>query len=601
MKGLLATLLIKLGLDSKEFKSGMNDAQNRTNKFGEYMKKIGGMIAGAFAVQKIIQFGKELIQIGGVAEGVRDAFMRIGDESTLKGLRDATKGTVSDLELMKRAVSASNLGLPIQNLASLFEFATKRAQDTGESVDYLVNSIVTGIGRKSPLILDNLGISAVQLKEKLKGVGMETASTADIARAVGEIAADSMKKSGAIIETNAIKVQQLKASWDNFKLSLSGSETLTSAASKALEGLRREVELLPESLQISAKALKLFFSNSRYVDKETQKAIDDISKSLDEFLKNQKKLTSAQEYYLNFIKLLNSNSVVVEKTIGDLKTETENLKNSIDGYGVSQTAEIQKTLAQIDANEKLIKTLTTLREKRDTTPISPISTLTSDVSVLPKGKYDDYNKIREKYGLKPIIEKEQLEFEKLNEVINSNTQKASDLYDKYFAEWENFKQDLAYSIADFGVNVVSELGMAFGELAKTGQFPSDFGQNVLSIIGNFISQLGKMLIGLGVASEAFQALLKSAFTNPISAGLAIAAGAALVLLGGAISGFAKAGPTGSTTGSSTGFSVSSHQYSAASSYGSNSGNNEIKLSAVLKGDNIYLSNQRNTYKRSVIG
>ena len=131
------------------------------------MKKIGGMIAGAFAVQKIIQFGKELIQIGGVAEGVRDAFMRIGDESTLKGLRDATKGTVSDLELMKRAVSASNLGLPIQNLASLFEFATKRAQDTGESVDYLVNSIVTGIGRKSPLILDNLGISAVQLKEKL--------------------------------------------------------------------------------------------------------------------------------------------------------------------------------------------------------------------------------------------------------------------------------------------------------------------------------------------------------------------------------------------------------------------------------------------------
>ena len=130
---------------------------------------------------------------------------------------------------------------------------------------------------------------------------------------------------------------------------------------------------------------------------------------------------------------------------------------------------------------------------------------------------------------------------------------------------------------------------------------ADFGQNVLSIIGNFISQLGKMLIGLGVASEAFQALLKSAFTNPISAGLAIAAGAALVLLGGAISGFAKAGPTGSTTGSSTGFSVSSHQYSAASSYGSNSGNNEIKLSAVLKGDNIYLSNQRNTYKRSVIG
>jgi len=154
-----------------------------------------------------------------------------------------------------------------------------------------------------------------------------------------------------------------------------------------------------------------------------------------------------------------------------------------------------------------------------------------------------------------------LELDKLNTYIDQNTQKAKDLYDKYFAVWDNFKTEMANSMADYVANVVGNWGEAFGEMLKTGDFPEDFGKNILSIIGGFISQLGKMLIGLGIASEAFQALLKSAFTNPTSAVLAIAAGAALVLLGGAISGFAKAGPTGSASNS-----VSSSSYSSTGRY-----------------------------------
>ena len=47
---------------------------------------------------------------------------------------------------MKMSVMANTLGLPIQNLGNLFEFAAKMAQDTAKSVDYLVDSIVRGIG-----------------------------------------------------------------------------------------------------------------------------------------------------------------------------------------------------------------------------------------------------------------------------------------------------------------------------------------------------------------------------------------------------------------------------------------------------------------------
>jgi hypothetical protein len=50
---------------------------------------------------------------------------------------------------MQGAVKASNFKIPLDQLASYFAFATKRARETGESVSDLVQNIVEGIGSKS--------------------------------------------------------------------------------------------------------------------------------------------------------------------------------------------------------------------------------------------------------------------------------------------------------------------------------------------------------------------------------------------------------------------------------------------------------------------
>lgn len=182
---------------------------------------IAGIAAGiTAAVSGVVNFTKELVTLSGEAAGVEEAFNRVGSETDLSNLRASVKGTVSDLELMKNAVQASNFGIPIQEMGNLLAFAAKRAQDTGQSVDYLVNSIVTGIGRKSPLILDNLGISAVQLKEKLKGVEVGSASVAEVTKAVGEIARESLNITGELTETSKTRAEQAKASWANVKLEL---------------------------------------------------------------------------------------------------------------------------------------------------------------------------------------------------------------------------------------------------------------------------------------------------------------------------------------------------------------------------------------------
>lgn len=183
------------------------------------LKKVGAAMLAAFAVDRLVAFGREAVNLAAKAEGVERAFKRIGSPELLAGLRAATRGTVSDLILMQNAVKASNFKIPLDQLGSLLQFAQSRARETGESVDYLVDSIINGIGRKSPLILDNLGISAVALRDKLNGVSTEAASIGDVANAVGAIARDALNEIGVQADTTADKIAQLATVWENFGVS----------------------------------------------------------------------------------------------------------------------------------------------------------------------------------------------------------------------------------------------------------------------------------------------------------------------------------------------------------------------------------------------
>lgn len=165
------------------------------------------------ALSKAKEFVAEGIKMAGMAQGVERAFNRISTPSMLNELRQSTKGMVNDLQLMQSAVKAHNFKIPLEELGTLLRFAQQRAQETGESVDYLTESIVTGIGRQSPLILDNLGISAKRLSD-------EVAKTGDFAKAVGKIVREELSKSGETIDTAADKAQQRAVLLQNIQMSI---------------------------------------------------------------------------------------------------------------------------------------------------------------------------------------------------------------------------------------------------------------------------------------------------------------------------------------------------------------------------------------------
>ena len=173
---------------------------------GNMMTKAAGAIASlGTEMFNSVQQGIELAKQG---EGIRVAFERLGNGQILQGLREATHGTVTDIELMKAAVKFNDFKLPVEELGTMLAFAQQKAKDTGQSVDYMVDSIVTGLGRKSLMILDNLGLSATEVKDKMKETG-------DMTKAVGQIIREQMSKAGDYVETAADRAAQANVSLQN--------------------------------------------------------------------------------------------------------------------------------------------------------------------------------------------------------------------------------------------------------------------------------------------------------------------------------------------------------------------------------------------------
>ena len=204
---------VKAGVDGQKAIQGV---EKSTKSLLSTLKNVAGAIGIAFGVKELISFGKEAVTVAAKAEGIKKAFDKLNSPNLLADLRKATRGTVSDLDLMQKAVQANNFKLPLDKLAQLFQFATNRAIETGESVDYLVESIVLGISRKSIPILDNLGISSVQIQEEMKKTG-------DFAQAAFNIIENEGNKAGVVMDTTSVKLAQLTATWDNFTKSVGDS------------------------------------------------------------------------------------------------------------------------------------------------------------------------------------------------------------------------------------------------------------------------------------------------------------------------------------------------------------------------------------------
>jgi len=232
----------KAGFDSA--KKGLEDLKKSTAAYGKEqetataagvkgMLQLGAAAAAVGSTIKIIselsEAAREAAQFERMSTAAQDLARSYGQsmDDILEATRKASLGTVSDYDLMASANKALMLGVGqnAEDMAKLMEVAAVRGRAMGLSTTQAFNDIVTGIGRKSKLILDNLGI-VLDLNDVYSDYAETLGKTSDqltdneqkqaMLNAVLDDTADYLKTTGGLLEDNASKWEQLDAQTTNY-------------------------------------------------------------------------------------------------------------------------------------------------------------------------------------------------------------------------------------------------------------------------------------------------------------------------------------------------------------------------------------------------
>lgn len=159
-KSVLAELSAVLTLDTKAWNSSLKGVSDNINSFNSKLNGIGiaAGLALASAAVSLRSFGEEFGKVQATSMGFRNNFEN--SEDALNKFRSALKGTVDDSTLMANAnlLAAMGVSKNSDEMATLFAIAAQKGREMGISTSFALESIARGIGRVSPLILDNLGI-----------------------------------------------------------------------------------------------------------------------------------------------------------------------------------------------------------------------------------------------------------------------------------------------------------------------------------------------------------------------------------------------------------------------------------------------------------
>lgn len=196
--------------------------------------KIGATTAAASAAAIV----GNSIRLAIKDEPVRESFRNIaaskglGDQAkALEELREAARGTVSDIDLMTGANRALQLGAAssTSEISLLVEAGRRLAKSMGIDATEGFNRLVTGIGKGEPRLLDELGLvvkrtaayedyaksvgtTSEQLSEAEKLYAFQNAALAELAK--------KMNQAGEETFTTGDKIDKFQASFSNFSASL---------------------------------------------------------------------------------------------------------------------------------------------------------------------------------------------------------------------------------------------------------------------------------------------------------------------------------------------------------------------------------------------
>lgn len=169
----------------------------------------GAVAIGAAGWAAFISLGKR----GAELQGTLNAFGNIttgilSSTEVLEQLRQQTRGTISDFELMRLTILAlqgTSQGfrdVVAPNIGSIIDVTNRVAQATGQSAEIVRQKFLLGLRRQSKLLLDDVGVSV----DKTSARFQELSATIGAEAAYAQIAIEDLKRVGG--ELGAVNTVQ---------------------------------------------------------------------------------------------------------------------------------------------------------------------------------------------------------------------------------------------------------------------------------------------------------------------------------------------------------------------------------------------------------
>jgi hypothetical protein len=218
------TIKIVVKTDVADAVKGLNQvdkaADNTKKSFTGMVSGMKTAIAGAGVVVALGQIkqalgvafdaAKTYAEFKQATDAMAKQFGKNADE-VIAQLNKVSGGTISskDLVISANRAMALNVTQDVGTMAKLLEYARIRAQALGTDTTSAFNDIVTGIGRGSPMILDNLGIITKGWDEEAKASGKAFDSQFVLNKVLAD-ASKELQRTGPPIETVAEKMQKFE-------------------------------------------------------------------------------------------------------------------------------------------------------------------------------------------------------------------------------------------------------------------------------------------------------------------------------------------------------------------------------------------------------
>lgn len=366
----VGTVSVDLTLNDTNYDKQLNSKiKSGENAFASSFKKIGGIIAGAFAVKQVAAFTKECISsaskvqsaftgLNSIVQGTGNSFAQAQDfinKYTADGLVSIEETATAYKNLLSRGYDASQIEDVLSRLKDSAAFGRQASYDLGEAVV----TATEGLKNENSILVDNAGVTknvAKMWEEYAKSIGKSSNDLTQAEKIQAEyngIMNETRFQVGdaaAYTKTFSGQIQQLKFNFNQMTVAIGKVVTpiaqlfipVINSAINAITELFKKMQVvmstfglkMPDVVQKTSNSISMIGASAKDSAKDAVASAKKISKAfsgLDEInvLKSSSSADSSSDTSGSGV--MNVDNTTIAPTMDDSKLLSciENVKNKI--------------------------------------------------------------------------------------------------------------------------------------------------------------------------------------------------------------------------------------------------------------------------------